>query len=125
MSRRTLLIFAHLGVELAIIGRALRDAGYLVFPARFHEQGTDALVRVCPDLVLIAATHYEATATPEFRQLAAELGARVIVYARHTGYDDAASLQSLQSFEYPVLEFTGDGRALAALVQENYGGFAA
>lgn len=56
MSQRTLLLFAHLGIELSIIGRALRDDGYLVFPARFHDQGIDALVRVRPDLVLIEAT---------------------------------------------------------------------
>lgn len=118
MSQRTLLLFAHMGIELAIIGRALREQGYLVFPSRFHEEGVDALIRVEPDVVLIDATHYTTIATPEFRELAARIGATVLIYMRATGYDDAAALQPLLPFAYPVLDFTGDGRALAALVLE-------
>lgn len=125
MSHRTLLLFAHLGVELAIIGRALRDAGYLVFPARYHEEGIDALTRVRPDVVLVDVLHQHAVASPSFQELARELGAVVIFFTRAAGFDDAAALQVVDELPYPVVEFTGDARALAALVDEVKSGRAA
>ena len=111
MTHRTLLLFAHLGAELAIIGRALRDAGYLVFPARYHEEGVDALTRVHPDIVLVDVAHHRAVASAAFRALAAEIGAQVLFYARK-GAGDAAARTAAAELPYPILEFTGDGPAL-------------
>lgn len=125
MSHRTLLLFPHLGVELAIIGRALRDAGHLVFPARFHEDSVDALVRVRPTLVLIEATHHGKVVTPQFRALAEETGATVIVYSRNGGDGDAATLRESGAEAYPVIDFSGQGRALVGLLAEVPGGHAA
>lgn len=125
MSHRTLLLFPRLGVELAIIGRALRDAGHLVFPARFHEDSADALVRVRPTLVLVEATHQRHVVTAQFRFIAAELGALVVVYSRNAGDADAATLQEAAGGAYPLIDFSGQGRAFAGLIAELADGQAA
>lgn len=117
MADRTLLFTRH-PQDLATIGRALRDAGFTVFPARFHEDGADALVRTAPQLVLIDFAHYGAIVSSQFRAVAGELGARVLIFARADGYGDTAALQRLQQVPYPVLEYTGDARALAGLVTD-------
>jgi len=107
------------------MGRALRAAGNLVFPARYHEEGVDALTRVRPDIVLVEAIHHEAVASPTFQQLARELGARVMFFSRVDGSGDQATLRTDSTLPFPVIEFTGDGRALVALVDEIRRGAAA
>jgi len=117
MADRTLLFTRH-PQDLATIGRAMRDAGFTVFPARFHEDGTDALVRAGPQLVLIDFAHYGAIVSARFRAAADELGARVLIFVRADGREDTAALQRLQQVPYPVLEYTGDARALTGLVTD-------
>lgn len=117
MADRTLLFTRH-PQDLATIGRALRDAGLTVFPARFHEDGTDALVRAAPQLVLIDFAHYDAIVAPRFRAAAEERGARVLIFARADGREDTAALQRLHQVAYPVIEYSGDALALAGLVTD-------
>lgn len=123
MSRRTLL-FARFPEDLATIGRALRDAGYVVFPARYHENAIDGMARVAPDLVLFDYAHHGTIVTPRFQQYARESGAQVLIFMPSDGREDAATLQRVQRLPYPVLEYTGDGRTLAELVSEVFAGSA-
>lgn len=105
--------------DLFAIGRALRDAGYLVFPARHHELAVDAVIRVRPDLVLIDADTFPFVESGECRDAAAASGARVLIFS-HSGADgDAASMQKLAGLPYPVVEYSGDARALAGLIAEH------
>jgi PleD family two-component response regulator len=113
-----LLLMAPRRDDLFAIGRALRDAGYLVFPARHHELAVDAVVRVRPDLVLIDADTFSSVQSTECRDAADAAGARVLLFV-HSGSDgDAASMQRLAGVPYPVVEYSGDARALAGLIGE-------
>ncbi len=117
MTERKLLLMAPRRDDLFRIGRALRDAGYLVFPAREHELGVDALVRVRPDLVLIDAATWLAVESDECRDAAIAMNARVVLFARSEGAGDAAGMRT-DELPYPVVEYSGDARALAGLLEE-------
>lgn len=127
MTNRRLLLMAPQRDDLLTVGRALRDAGYLVFPARYHEYAADAVARVCPDLVLIDADAYRDTESAESREAVLAAGSRVLLFARvadaeRVGRDlpgDGAGMQHLRDLPYPVVEYTGDARALAALIDES------
>lgn len=121
MTERKLLLMAPRRDDLFTIGRALRDAGYLVFPAREHELGVDALIRVRPDLVLIDASTWLSVESDECRDTAITIGARVVLFARSdsaTEAGDAAGMR-LDELPYPVVEYSGDARALAGLLDED------
>ena len=120
MTERKLLLMAPRRDDLFTIGRALRDAGYLVFPAREHELGVDALIRVRPSLVLIDAATWLSVESDECRDTAITLGARVVLFARSDSPDDAGDAAGMRVDElpYPVVEYSGDARALAGLLDE-------
>ena len=123
MTERKLLLMAPRRDDLFTIGRALRDAGYLVFPAREHELGVDALIRVRPDLVLIDATTWLSVESDECRDTAITIGARVVLFARSDGASEAAEAgdaagMRIDELPYPVVEYSGDARALAGLLDE-------
>jgi hypothetical protein len=111
-----LLLLAPRRDDLFAIGPALRDAGYLVFPARLHEEAVDAVIRVRPSLVLIDAAAFPAASSDECREAAAAIGARVLLFAHTDGPGDGAALQDVAPLPYPVLDYSGDARALAGLV---------
>ena len=117
MTERKLLLMAPRRDDLFTIGRALRDAGYLVFPAREHELGVDALIRVRPDLVLIDASSWLSVESDDCRDAAIGMGARVVLFARSDGAGDAAGMRT-DELPYPVIEYSGDARALAGLLDE-------
>lgn len=121
MPERKLLLMAPRRDDLFTIGRALRDAGYLVFPAREHELGADALIRVRPDLVLIDASTWLSVETDECRDAAISIGARVVLFTRSAGAGDTGDAAGMRIDElpYPVVEYSGDARALAGLLDEN------
>ena len=106
---------------LITIGRALRDEGFIVLPARYHEAGVDGLVRVNPDLALVECGH-EAADSEAFRTEAAAAGVRVFLFTSATGAPgptgDAVAMQLDYGDAFPVLEYTGDCRALAGVVRD-------
>lgn len=121
-----LLLMAPRRDDLFTVGRALRDAGYLVFPARYHELAADAVTRVRPDLVLIDADAFPGMESDACRDAVIAAGARVLLFARVAGVrsnldkpGDGAGMQHLRDLPYPVVEYTGDARALAALIEES------
>lgn len=117
MTERKLLLMAPRRDDLFSIGRALRDAGYLVFPVREHELGVDALIRVRPNLVLIDAATWHGVDSDECRDAAIAMDARVVLFARADGMGDAAGM-GIDELPYPVVEYSGDARALAGLLEE-------
>lgn len=116
MTEPKLLLMAPQRDDMITIGRALRDAGYLVFPARLHELGADAVTRVQPDLVLIDLQTYEHVASPECREAVRRCGSRILLFARLDAAGDGATMQRVAELPYPVVEYSGDARALAALL---------
>lgn len=126
MMHPRLLLMAPQREDLFTVGRALRDAGYLVFPARYHELAADAVTRVSPDLVLIDADAYSRVESGECRDAVRAVGARVLLFARVPGAggagaepQDGAGMHHLCDMPYPVVEYSGDARALAALIAES------
>ena len=119
MSQRKLLLMAPRRDDTIAIGRALRDAGYLVFPVREHELGVDAMIRVQPDLVLIDAGVYPAVASDDCRDLVLRTATRVLLFTRSGHSGDGAALQHVAELPYPVVEYSGDARALAGLLEES------
>jgi hypothetical protein len=126
MMHPRLLLMAPQREDLFAVGRALRDAGYLVFPARYHELAADAITRVRPDLVLIDAEAYPRVESDECRDAVKAVGSRVVLFARVPGAGstaahvrDGAGMQQLRDLPYPVVEYSGDARALAALIEES------
>ena len=109
---------------LITIGRALRDEGFIVLPSRYHEAGVDGLVRVMPDLALVECGH-EAADSDAFRALAASTGTRVFLFTSASGAPgptgDAVAMQLDYGDAFPVLEYTGDCRALAGVVRDMVG----
>lgn len=118
MANRRLLLMAPNRDDLITLGRALRDSGYLVFPARHHELPVDALIRVRPDLVLIDLTTFNAVKSAECRAAAKTLGSRVLLFSRSSSAGDAAALQYTAELPYPIVEYSGDAHALAGLLEE-------
>lgn len=125
MTHPRLLLMAPRRDDLFTVGRALRDAGYLVFPARYHELAADAVTRVAPDLVLIDAEAFPGVESDECRDAVIAAGARVLLFARVAGAGstasdirDGAGMQQ-HDLPYPVVEYSGDARALAALIAES------
>ena len=119
MSLRKLLLMAPRREDAIAIGRALRDAGYLVFPVREHELGIDAMIRVQPDLVLIDAGVYPVVASDECRDLVLRTSTRVLLFMQSGHSGDGAALQQVVELPYPVVEYSGDARALAGLLEES------
>lgn len=116
MQNRLLLLFADSGSALTEIGQALRDAGYTVLPSRYHELGVDALARVAPYVVLVPADH-EAAHSPEFRAMAEAIDAKVFAYLRTEEPSRGAAFLP-DAHPYPLLEYSGDAKTLAALVDD-------
>lgn len=128
MMHPRLLLMAPQREDLFAIGRALRDAGYLVFPTRYHELAADAVTRVRPDLVLIDAEAFPAVESDACRDAVLAAGSRVLLFARVAGAGstasrvrDGAAMNQLSDLPYPVVEYSGDARALAALIEETAG----
>lgn len=121
MSQRKLLLMAPQRDDMIAIGRALRDVGYLVFPVRVHELGVDAMIRVQPDLVLIDAAVFPAVASDACRDVVIHTAARVVLFTRSEHAGDGAALQQVAELPYPIVEYSGDARALAALLENSAG----
>lgn len=126
MTHPRLLLMAPRRDDLFAVGRALRDAGYLVFPARYHELAADAVTRVRPDLVLIDAEAFPSMESDACRDAVLDAGSRVLLFARvagpgsiGSGAGDGAGMQQPRDLPYPVVEYSGDARALAALIEES------
>lgn len=119
MTDRRLLLMAPARDDMMVIGRALRDSGYLVFPARHHELPVDAIVRVRPDLVLIDADSFDAVQSSECRDAVVKLGSQVLLFTRNDSTGDAAALQTVLGLPYPMVEYSGDARAMAGLLQDH------
>lgn len=115
---RKLLLIAAQRDDLLTLGRALRDTGYLVFPARFHELGVDAMARVLPHLVLIDAGVYHSVESAECRETVVRTGARVLLFSRSQSAGDTAAIQNVAGLPYPVVEYSGSAHALAGLLEE-------
>lgn len=122
MDQPKLLLCALGRTSLILLGRALRDEGYVVLPARYHELGVDSLARVQPDVALVQVNH-EAADSPEFAAMARAMGVKVFLFECPVeGRGDGASMHFDPDNGYPVLESTGDCRALAGLLRTTLSG---